>query len=216
MRGVAGKPYVNLDKHVDLTLVPELYAELSRNRSCVEPTVFAQPTRILIFRDGALSPELYSQDVVKQYQRIAKLPNPMLQHGSIFRFRKSTSYANYDRAAESYDATYYHLFPKLQEFVKRLPMSEIGRVSGFVSEPGIAGVLHKDHPQDHALKEFIWVRLSADKKFFVYDGAKTYIESTAAFFNVLDFHGADAPTRLTFSIRVDGRFTPELREAIGG
>jgi hypothetical protein len=44
---------------------------------------------------------------------------------------------------------------------------------------------------------------------------KKYVESYSAWFDTVNqFHGTDAGTGLTFSIRVDGTFTDEFRKRI--
>jgi hypothetical protein len=66
--------------------------------------------------------------------------------------------------------------------------------------------------------EFIWMRTNLDKQFYVLDpdsGERKYVTSHSAWFDsVNQYHGADAGTGLTFSIRVDGVFSDAFRAQI--
>jgi hypothetical protein len=74
-------------------------------------------------------------------------------------------------------------------------------------------------PHEVHQREFLYLQPNSLKKFFIIDEDTTekhYVDCSAAFFNELDYHGADGVPRLTYSVRIDGVFTPEFREAITG
>lgn len=110
-------------------------------------------------------------------------------------------------------------FLNVMQFVGNLPFSEVGRVIVFVNYPGGQTPIHMDGTlyQPHT-NDFLWMRTSTDKRFFVYDpdkDEKHYVQGYTAFFNEQDFHGTDISKGTTFSLRVDGRFRPEFKKAIG-
>ncbi len=122
-------------------------------------------------------------------------------------------------------------FPGVMSWISTLPMQEVGRVLFFVNEHDCRVEEHSDlkhsksnrgyiaeHPHRH---EFIWIRGSIDggKSFYVLDeltGNKFYVEGHAAWFNSFDVHGADPSPTMTYSLRVDGRFTNSFRAQILG
>jgi hypothetical protein len=66
--------------------------------------------------------------------------------------------------------------------------------------------------------EFVWINPTGKKKFWLLDpdtNEKTYVKSTAAFFNSLDWHGGDAIPNYTYSLRIDGKFTDQFRQQVG-
>jgi hypothetical protein len=77
---------------------------------------------------------------------------------------------------------------------------------------------HRDHDSEDLCHEFIWMRTNFDKPFYMLDpgtGEKLYVSSHSAWFDTVNqFHGADSTGGLSFSIRVDGRFTDDFRRLI--
>jgi hypothetical protein len=74
---------------------------------------------------------------------------------------------------------------------------------------------HRDHDSPDLCHEFVWFRTNLDKPFFMLDpdtGEKLYVRSHAAWFDTVNqYHGADGTGGLSFSIRVDGRFSADFR-----
>mgnify|MGYP003450975896 CR=1 FL=1 len=129
------------------------------------------------------------------------------------------------------DTSNTQFFPNLMQWIRRLPMEEVGRVLLFVNEHSCHVQEHSDFKhsrQDRGYKannphqyEFIWIRdsLETSKSFYVLDeltGNKFYVEGHAAWFNSFDVHGADPSPNMTYSLRVDGRFTTSFRAQILG
>ena len=78
---------------------------------------------------------------------------------------------------------------------------------------------HRDHSRTEVSHEFVWFRTNLDKPFWVQDvraeRPKLYLTSYSAWFDTVNqFHGADPVDKLSISVRVDGRFTDELRARI--
>jgi hypothetical protein len=66
--------------------------------------------------------------------------------------------------------------------------------------------------------DFVWFRTSLAKPFYMLNAQtheKLYVKSYSAWFDTVNqFHGSDASPGLSFSLRVDGVFTDELRKRI--
>jgi hypothetical protein len=109
-------------------------------------------------------------------------------------------------------------FPELMDFIATLPFKATGRMIIMYDDSGRAVPAHRDHDSAELCHEFIWFRTNLDKPFYMLapeTGEKLYVRSHAAWFDTVNqFHGADATGGLSFSIRVDGRFTDEFRRAI--
>jgi hypothetical protein len=109
-------------------------------------------------------------------------------------------------------------FTLLVDFLKGLPFSEFGRMLMIYDDGGRTVPAHRDHEATDICHEFIWMRTNKRKPFYVlnqFTGEKKYIEGYTAWFDTVNqFHGSDAGDGLTFSIRVDGRFTNEFRNQI--
>jgi len=113
-------------------------------------------------------------------------------------------------------------FPTLVEFIKKLPFSEIGRVMLFMTEANNQTVPHYDdidngsRPND----DFIWFTTKpGTKKIFVFDNdtkEKFYTapDKKLVWFNEFDWHGTDPTDHFSFSVRIDGKFTPEVKKAL--
>ncbi len=109
-------------------------------------------------------------------------------------------------------------FSELMDFVGTLPFEATGRILVIYDDAGTEVPAHRDHLDADICHEFVWFRTSLRKPFYVLNhetGEKLYVRSYSAWFDTVNqFHGADAGEGLTFSVRVDGRFTDEFRKLI--
>ncbi len=109
-------------------------------------------------------------------------------------------------------------FSELMDFVRALPFAETGRVLVIYDDAGTEVPAHRDHLDAGICHEFIWFRTNLGKPFYVLNhrtGEKLYVGSYSAWFDTVNqFHGSDPGEGLSFSIRVDGRFTDEFRRLI--
>lgn len=109
-------------------------------------------------------------------------------------------------------------FSELMDFIATLPFAATGRMLIIYDASGREVPAHRDHDSQDLCPEFIWLRTNFDKPFYMLDpgtGAKSYVASHSAWFDsVNQFHGADATGGLSFSLRVDGRFSDALRSLI--
>jgi hypothetical protein len=108
--------------------------------------------------------------------------------------------------------------PELMDFIATLPFAATGRMLIIYDDSGRAVPAHRDHDSADLCHEFIWLRTNFDKPFFMLNpetGEKLYVRGHSAWFDTVNqFHGADATGGLSFSIRVDGRFTDSFRALI--
>jgi hypothetical protein len=117
------------------------------------------------------------------------------------------------------------LFPSLVKFIETLPFESIGRVLMFMTESNNKTVPHFDVLNEEQRKQkphddFIWFTTKPETKtIYVMDSEsleKTYADPSKRFvwWNEMDYHGTDAVPHFSFSIRIDGKFKPEVRNAI--
>lgn len=109
-------------------------------------------------------------------------------------------------------------FPLLMDFIETLPFKTTGRMLIIYDDAGKAVPAHRDHIETDICNEFIWFRTNLKKPFYVLNhetDEKKYVTSYSAWFDsVNQYHGSDAFDGLSFSIRVDGKFTDEFRNSI--
>lgn len=112
-------------------------------------------------------------------------------------------------------------FPKTIEFINKLPFEQIGRVLFFITEPHQNVLTHYDGgaggSRDRQNTEMIYFRPLSKKKLFIFDekqDEKILINSTASYWNDMDWHGALPTETKSFSLRVDGIFTEQFRQGL--
>ena len=109
-------------------------------------------------------------------------------------------------------------FADLMDFIATLPFKETGRMLIIYDNAGKEVPPHRDHLNTEICNEFIWFRTNLIKPFYVFNhlnGEKKYIESYSAWFDAVNqFHGSETVAGLSFSIRIDGKFTDEFRAKI--
>jgi hypothetical protein len=109
-------------------------------------------------------------------------------------------------------------FPLLMNFIETLPFEATARMILIYDNFPREVPAHRDHIDAEVCNDFIWFRTNLKKPFYVLNqktGEKKYVESYSAWFDTVNqFHGAEGCEGLSFSIRVDGRFTDEFRKRI--
>lgn len=137
-------------------------------------------------------------------------------------------YLSYSELPDSYfdlDRTeIWHLseaaneFALLMDFIRTLPFKETGRMMIMYDDAPREIPAHRDHVETDVCHEFVWFRTNLKKPFYMLNyqtGEKKYVESHTAWFDsVNQFHGSDPIEGLSFSIRVDGKFTDEFKAQI--
>ncbi len=109
-------------------------------------------------------------------------------------------------------------FAPLMDFIATLPFAATGRMIIMYDFNGRPVSAHRDHDSRELCHEFVWFRTNMGKPFYMLNpetGEKLTVRSHAAWFDsVNQYHGADAGDGLSFSIRVDGRFSDDFRRQI--
>lgn len=137
---------------------------------------------------------------------------------ALSRSRAPENYYNLDRAELWEPTEEAEEFAPLMEFIATLPFAATARILIMYDGSGRAVSAHKDHDSPELCHEFIWFRTNLGKPFYMLDpktGERLTVAGHAAWFDTVNqFHGADATGELSFSVRVDGRFSDELRKRI--
>jgi hypothetical protein len=109
-------------------------------------------------------------------------------------------------------------FSLLMDFIETLPFEATGRMLIIYDDTAGKVPPHRDHLSTEVCNDFIWFRTNLDKPFYMLNhrtNEKQYVDSYSAWFDTVNqFHGSDAREGLSFSIRVDGRFTNHFRKRI--
>ncbi|HEY8563416.1 MAG TPA: hypothetical protein VIL74_23760 [Pyrinomonadaceae bacterium] len=109
-------------------------------------------------------------------------------------------------------------FAELMDFIETLPFASKGRILVIYDDAGKIVPAHRDHLDTEICNEFVWFRTNFRKPFYMLNPEtmeKKYVESYSAWFDsVNQYHGCDGADDLSFSIRVDGKFTDEFRNLI--
>jgi hypothetical protein len=128
------------------------------------------------------------------------------------------SYFDLDRSEIWHPTVYANEFSLLMDFIKTLPFQATGRMIIFYDHIAREVPAHRDHIETDICHEFLWFRSNLKKPFFMLNhktNEKKYVDSYSAWFDsVNQYHGSDAVEGLSFSIRVDGKFTDEFRARI--
>lgn len=109
-------------------------------------------------------------------------------------------------------------FTLLMDFIDTLPFESTGRILLIYDAGGRSVPAHRDHERSDICHDFIWFRTNLRKPFYIlnqFTGEKLYVAGYSAWFDTVNqYHGSDAADGLTFSFRVDGRFSREFRSQI--
>jgi hypothetical protein len=109
-------------------------------------------------------------------------------------------------------------FAPLMDFIETLPFKATARMMIICDDAPRAVPAHRDHLSADICHDFIWFRTNLQKPFYVLNhktDEKLYVESYSAWFDTVNqFHGSDPREGISFSIRVDGQFTQELKNQI--
>ena len=109
-------------------------------------------------------------------------------------------------------------FPRLIDFVQRLPFKVMGRCNILGLDADHHGTVHYDgNPEDPSAEHFITLCPRKNKRLFLWDEAtkkKTAVVSRAYWFNDHGYHGVLPDPFFRYSIRVDGVFDPAFLDQV--
>jgi hypothetical protein len=119
-------------------------------------------------------------------------------------------------------------FPNVVKWVEQLQgtvFEHIGRVIFFHCEADGIPFEHRDLDANNGVNvvkphrnEFIHIRPNTKKAFYLWDPKskdKTYLNTRAAWWNDVDWHGGERIMEQSYSLRIDGKFTEEFRKKLG-
>lgn len=128
------------------------------------------------------------------------------------------NYFDLDRTELWHPTHYADDFALLMDFIGTLPFEATGRMLIMYDDAPRVVPAHRDHIECDICHEFIWLRSNFKKQFYMLNhktGERKYVEGYTAWFDTVNqYHGGDACDGLSFSIRVDGKFTEEFRSKI--
>lgn len=128
------------------------------------------------------------------------------------------SYFDLDRTELWRPTVHANEFALLMDFIKTLPFQATDRMLIMYDTESRQVPAHRDHIETELCHEFLWFRTNLKKPFYMLNqktSEKKYVEGHTAWFDsVNQYHGSDGYDGLSFSIRVDGRFTDEFRDGI--
>lgn len=119
-------------------------------------------------------------------------------------------------------------FPNVVKWVESMVgtiFEDIGRVIFFHCEADGLPFEHRDLDAKNGINvvkphrnEFIHIRPNTKKGFYVWDPEaknKVYLNTRAAWWNDVDWHGGDKIMEQSYSLRIDGKFTDSFRKQLG-
>lgn len=119
-------------------------------------------------------------------------------------------------------------FPNVVKWVEQLQgtvFKTIGRVIFFHCEADGIPFEHRDLDAKNGINvvkphrnEFIHIRPNTKKAFYIWDPEtknKTYLNTRAAWWNDVDWHGGERIMEQSYGLRIDGKFTDEFRKKLG-
>jgi hypothetical protein len=196
--------YVDLDPHIDVARLKALDGYL---RERLERRI--ERARDLQFYTGPFLLDGRAPD--RPGPRMVYLAQSSRGHGleTYYDLDDTAVWGPSEEAAE---------FSELMDFIATLPFAATGRMLIIYDDSGRAVPAHRDHDDLDLCHEFIWLRTNLDKPFYMLDprtGERRYVEGHSAWFDTVNqYHGADSTGGLSFSIRIDGRFSDSLRSQI--
>lgn len=131
---------------------------------------------------------------------------------------KPDSYFDLDKTALWQPSPCAEEFALLMDFIATLPFQATGRMLILYDDAARSVPAHRDHIKTDVCHEFIWFRTNLKKPLYMLNQSTTekkYVEGYSAWFDsVNQYHGSDPYDGLSYSIRVDGKFTDEFRAKI--
>lgn len=240
MNGIDRKPYIAADDYIDLAGIIALEKEICYGiaKSEVQAGIYGPGIKDVEKYGNYLGYSMrYAKQSMPEEERSAfmslnrnqralffKLYEGMYSASSVvylrdFRDLSINSYLDKAKEDKTKPTANINHFPKLTEWIYKLPFKEIGRIIFFLHEHDCTLLTHRDGTgyTPHT-NEFLWINPCGVKNFFIYDettGEEHMVNSKAAFFNDLDMHGGKPNSKMTWSLRVDGAFTDEFKKQLG-
>jgi len=238
MLTINNQPYLNLDNHLPLDKLPDIsiikqaiadsYDLITPNtwtQNCYQSEEFYNCTWFASEKTAKTKKEFFElelkEDIVSPYWILNLTDN-----------HKKIIYDSIETPDEEWDAITLKDIPSswtpITEWIDNLTcFRKKGRISAFLTRPGLAPQFHRDTGSPGHFKEirphrreFIWFSITKDKTFMLLDednnNAIVPIESQSAFFNHGQLHGSNySPPYWQISFNIEGIFTDKFRKQLG-
>lgn len=228
--GVNGKPYLDLEPHIDMSGIDEVIEEV------VYFIASYRNMQLVCFSTGQeLLPEYYQHLNFdpRRPKKTSKHPElnrsgniilnsfyePVLLFQQLIdlRMMEKPHKRHIEYADKCINTEAAERLSKTMAFINRLPLKEIGRVTLYHTLPGQECPGHCDYADPLGYDpQFIYLN-PLKKPFYVIDskGCEHIVDTRVAYFNLHDFHGMQRSYKSGFSIRVNGLWSDELKAATG-
>lgn len=234
IRGVYGRPFVDMSGVVDMEWLRSMHDTFSaglaksnlvkRVVSCgVHPSereleackVMYHPEAYLTENQIKLMEGMNMEQKLWFMGFVAPVYHPYF----VCYIRSEFEFENKNRADRTEWTPDVDNFPGMREFIDHLPFKEVGRILFFVTEHNHRTLTHFDARNEERRQrdnhDFLTMWTRPNKRLFVWDedtGEKHYVDTPAAYWNELDWHGTDAAPLKTFTFRVEGVFEDWVHE----
>ena len=237
---IHSKPFIDLEKHVDLTEFDSLHLEICRGIATARELAYDGLQHV---PEGTMHPHAQGYNVNPLFDVAAKwnsLPedDPFKIAGKDLTYNQLTDYLK--NAYGAYD--FYRVFPILEdkgtpgEVAKHFPnltkwvlsFKDAGIIKSFHSSNLLsvdAGGIPWEHfdPSDGTetpgfLPEFLHIKTDCDRPFYMLNietNERTFMNTRVAWWNERDWHGGLPIYRPTYTLRINGYFTDEFKRKVG-
>jgi hypothetical protein len=196
-----------------------LTGKIGTQQTCLDPSMVELLT---LYRHIVKTPYHPDYEVVKDLGYISgceylvlKYPTAYIGTSCSIRNTPHGTYEDKHQYASCIDLPALESFPHILEEIRSWNIfDDFGRILLFKNEHHSYTPIHKDY---HLQDEFVWIGLSPEKNFFVYNAStqeKHFLNVRAGTFNNSDYHGSDGSNCATISLRVDGVFNERTRKLI--
>lgn len=227
--GLNGKAFIDLDKFLPVEDFQDLHTEICAGiaLSDFSPSGFWPD----IADDSAnRAPEYYKKFASPEEKEYLEKINDYSKQRIFYKFYKNAYVASSslylkkpkvwnDKNKEEncyWTESAVH-FPKLKNFIEKLPFKEFGRIMLFLLDEGKHTPVHREYPPDGP-HDFIWIRnIKMNKPFYIADKSnneKSFVSGSSCWFNENDYHGTAMANSSCYSLRVDGKFHSDFRKKI--
>lgn len=239
-RALLNKPYVNLTSYLDMQAFDQLHSEICRGFVLAKTKNLSYRGNLSLDKidQEQVNLEIYNgtvRPIWYRYEEYMALPedHPIKLSASGLNQTELALYLKY--AMGAYDP--YQVFPLFthQESMTRElstiaelfsnvikwidatnVFTHISKAYFLLLEPDGISIEHSDPADDPTvLREFIHIRSDVDRPFYIKkskNSEKIYIDARACYFNDQDWHGGEGVRKSSYTLRIDGTFTEEIKK----
>jgi len=231
--GINNLPFLNLSEYCIFDLEKmndEICLGLAKHECNMLPTVSGQippdlhigdirdkfyESEYIFYRADNIILEKTKNLSANQRRKYLFFKNKIIQPWSFIFTLKSNKFNNKTQSTSSWENFVDLDFPYTKHCIEQLPLIQIGRVVIYASYPYNLVPPHRDMPISAHKDHHININPAGYRPIYVYDTidkTKYYLNNDIRMyaFNVRDYHGVDAVSNFSYTIRVDGQYTQEF------